>query len=171
MEGSRLRGLGCAGFPAGRKWRVVRDQPVPRLMVVNIGEGEPGTVKERTYLVRNPHRFLEGVFTAAQVVDIKVCYLYLRDEYLGCREMLELEIAKLQANPPCEFPVIELRRGAGAYICGEESAMIENIEGKQGAPRMRPPYIDQVGLFGKPTPAHNFETLFLVRGILEKGPL
>ena len=171
MEDSGLRGLGGAGFPAGRKWRVVRDQPAPRVMVVNIDEGEPGTFKDRTYLERDPHRFLEGVLVAAQVVGIKVCYLYLRDEYHGCRKMLELEIAKLQANPPCELPLIELRRGAGAYICGEESAMIESIEGKRGEPRMRPPYIAQVGLFGKPTLAHNFETLYWVRDIVEKGPL
>ena len=171
MEGSGLRGLGGAGFPAGRKWRVVRDQPAPRVMVVNIDEGEPGTFKDRTYLERDPHRFLEGVLIAAQVVGIKACYLYLRDEYHGCREMLQAELTKLQTNPPCELPVIELRRGAGAYICGEESAMIESIEGKRGAPRMRPPYIAEVGLFGKPTLAHNFETLYWVRDILEKGPL
>ena len=111
MEGSGLRGLGGAGFPAGRKWRVVRDQPAPRVMVVNIDEGEPGTFKDRTYLERDPHRFLEGVLIAAQVVGIKACYLYLRDEYHGCREMLQAELTKLQTNPPCELPVIELRRG------------------------------------------------------------
>ena len=171
MEDSGLRGLGGAGFPAGRKWRVVRDQPAPRVMVVNIDEGEPGTFKDRTYLERDPHRFLEGVLVAAKVVGINACYLYLRDEYHGCRKMLELEIAKLQANPPYELPLIELRRGAGAYICGEESAMIESVEGKRGEPRMRPPYIAQVGLFGKPTLAHNFETLYWVRDIIEKGPL
>ena len=171
MEGSGLRGLGGAGFPAGRKWRVVRDQPAPRVMVVNIDEGEPGTFKDRTYLERDPHRFLEGVLIAAHVVGVEACYLYLRDEYHGCREMLTLEIAKLQVTPPCKLPLIELRRGAGAYICGEESAMIESIEGKRGAPRMRPPYIAEVGLFCKPTLAHNFETLYWVRDILEKGPL
>ena len=137
---------------------------------MNIDEGEPGTFKDRTYLERDPHRFLDGVLIAAQVVGIDACYLYLRDEYHGCREMLALEIAKLQANPPCKLPLIKLRRGAGAYICGEESAMIESIEGKRGTPRMRPPYIAEVGLFGKPTLAHNFETLYWVRDILEKGP-
>jgi len=170
MEDSGLRGLGGAGFPAGRKWRIVRDQPAPRVMAVNIDEGEPGTFKDRTYLERDPHRFLEGLLIAAQVVGIDACYIYLRDEYHGCRESLALEIAKLQANPPCHLPMIELRRGAGAYICGEESAMIESIEGKRGAPRMRPPYIAEVGLFGRPTLAHNFETLYWVRDILEKDP-
>jgi formate dehydrogenase len=170
MEDSGLRGLGGAGFPAGRKWRIVRDQPSPRLMAVNIDEGEPGTFKDRTYLERDPHRFLEGLLIAAQVVGIDACYIYLRDEYHGCRAILETELAKLQANPPCPLPTIELRRGAGAYICGEESAMIESIEGKRGEPRMRPPYIAQVGLFGRPTLEHNFETLYWVRDIVEKGP-
>jgi formate dehydrogenase len=169
MEDSGLRGLGGAGFPAGRKWRIVRDQPAPRLMAVNIDEGEPGTFKDRTYLERDPHRFLEGVLVAAQVVGIDAVYIYLRDEYHGCRAILQAELAKLQANPPCELPHIELRRGAGAYICGEESAMIESIEGKRGEPRMRPPYIAQVGLFGRPTLEHNFETLYWVRDIVEKG--
>ena len=170
MENSGLRGLGGAGFPAGRKWRIVKGQPAPRMLTVNIDEGEPGTFKDRTYLERDPHRFLEGLLIAAQVVGIDACYLYLRDEYHGCREMLAQEIAKLQANPPCKVPHIELRRGAGAYICGEESAMIESIEGNRGTPRMRPPYIAEVGLFGRPTLAHNFETLYWVRDILEKGP-
>ena len=170
MEDSGLRGLGGAGFPAGRKWRIVRDQPAPKLMAVNIDEGEPGTFKDRTYLERDPHRFLEGMLVAASVVGIDACYIYLRDEYHGCRAILETEIAKLQANPPCKLPKIELRRGAGAYICGEESAMIESIEGKRGEPRMRPPYIAQVGLFGRPTLEHNFETLYWVRDIVEQGP-
>jgi formate dehydrogenase len=170
MEDSGLRGLGGAGFPAGRKWRIVRDQAAPKLMAVNIDEGEPGTFKDRTYLERDPHRFLEGMLVAAQVVGIYACYIYLRDEYHGCRELLEHEIAKLQANPPCKLPLIELRRGAGAYICGEESAMIESIEGKRGEPRMRPPYIAQVGLFGRPTLEHNFETLYWVRDIVQRGP-
>ncbi|SFB68769.1 NAD-dependent formate dehydrogenase flavoprotein subunit [Polaromonas sp. OV174] len=170
MEDSGLRGLGGAGFPAGRKWRIVRDQPAPRLMAVNIDEGEPGTFKDRVYLERDPHRFLEGLLVAAQVVGVQACYIYLRDEYHDCRAMLQAEIAKLQANPPCHLPLIELRRGAGAYICGEESAMIESIEGKRGEPRMRPPYIAQVGLFGRPTLEHNFETLYWVRDIVEKGP-
>jgi formate dehydrogenase len=170
MEDSGLRGLGGAGFPAGRKWRIVRDQPAPKLMAVNIDEGEPGTFKDRTYLERDPHRFLEGLLIAASVVGIDACYIYLRDEYHGCRELLEREIAKLQANPPFKLPLIELRRGAGAYICGEESAMIESIEGKRGEPRMRPPYIAQVGLFGRPTLEHNFETLYWVRDIVQRGP-
>ncbi|MDD5323740.1 MAG: NADH-ubiquinone oxidoreductase-F iron-sulfur binding region domain-containing protein [Polaromonas sp.] len=170
MEDSGLRGLGGAGFPAGRKWRIVRDQPAPRLMAVNIDEGEPGTFKDRTYLERDPHRFLEGLLVAAQVVGIEACYIYLRDEYHGCRAILQTEIARLQANPPCHLPVIELRSGAGAYICGEESAMIESIEGKRGEPRMRPPYIAEAGLFGRPTLEHNLETLYWVRDIVEKGP-
>lgn len=170
MEDSGLRGLGGAGFPAGRKWRIVKDQPAPKLMAVNIDEGEPGTFKDRTYLERDPHRFLEGLLIAANVVGIDACYIYLRDEYHGCRELLEREITKLQANPPFKLPLIELRRGAGAYICGEESAMIESIEGKRGEPRMRPPYIAQVGLFGRPTLEHNFETLYWVRDIVQHGP-
>ena len=170
MEDSGLRGLGGAGFPAGRKWRIVREQAAPRIMAVNIDEGEPGTFKDRTYLERDPHRFLEGMLIAAHVVGIDAVYIYLRDEYHACRKVLETELAKLQANPPIALPQIELRRGAGAYICGEESAMIESIEGKRGEPRMRPPYIAQVGLFGRPTLAHNFETLYWVRDILQKGP-
>ncbi|MFY9129845.1 MAG: NAD(P)H-dependent oxidoreductase subunit E [Limnohabitans sp.] len=170
MEDSGLRGLGGAGFPAGRKWRIVREQVAPRLMAVNIDEGEPGTFKDRTYLERDPHRFLEGMLIAAQVVGIEAIYIYLRDEYHGCRQILETELAKLQAHAPVDLPKIELRRGAGAYICGEESAMIESIEGKRGEPRMRPPYIAQVGLFGRPTLEHNFETLYWVRDIVQKGP-
>ena len=169
MESSGLRGLGGAGFPAGRKWRIVQEQSAPRLMAVNIDEGEPGTFKDRTYLERDPHRFLEGMLIAAQVVGIDAIYIYLRDEYHGCRQLLETELVRLKANPPCPLPLIELRRGAGAYICGEESAMIESIEGKRGEPRMRPPYIAQVGLFGRPTLEHNFETLYWVRDILQKG--
>ena len=169
MESSGLRGLGGAGFPAGRKWRIVREQTAPRLMAVNIDEGEPGTFKDRTYLERDPHRFIEGMLIAAQVAGIDAIYIYLRDEYHGCRQLLETELARLKVNPPCPLPLIELRRGAGAYICGEESAMIESIEGKRGEPRMRPPYIAQVGLFGRPTLEHNFETLYWVRDILQKG--
>ena len=169
MESSGLRGLGGAGFPAGRKWRIVREQTAPRLMAVNIDEGEPGTFKDRTYLERDPHRFIEGMLIAAQVVGIDAIYIYLRDEYHGCRQLLETELARLKANQPYPLPLIELRRGAGAYICGEESAMIESIEGKRGEPRMRPPYIAQVGLFGRPTLEHNFETLYWVRDILQKG--
>ena len=170
MEDSGLRGLGGAGFPAGRKWRIVRAEAAPRLMAVNIDEGEPGTFKDRYYLERDPHRFLEGMLIAAWAVGISSIYVYLRDEYHGCRTLLEAELAKLLAHPPVPgLPTIELRRGAGAYICGEESAMIESIEGKRGMPRLRPPYVAQVGLFGRPTLEHNFETLYWVRELLEKG--
>ena len=170
MEDSGLRGLGGAGFPAGRKWRIVRGEKAPRIMAVNIDEGEPGTFKDRWYLERDPHRFIEGMLIAAWAVDVAAIYIYLRDEYHGCRALLEAELAKLQANPPVSvLPKIELRRGAGAYICGEESAMIESIEGKRGMPRLRPPYVAQVGLFGRPTLEHNFETLYWVRELLEKG--
>jgi NADH:ubiquinone oxidoreductase subunit F (NADH-binding)/NADH:ubiquinone oxidoreductase subunit E len=170
LEDSGLRGLGGAGFPAGRKWRIVRNELAPRLMAVNIDEGEPGTFKDRVYLERDPHRFIEGLLIAAWAVGIEAIYLYLRDEYHGCRALLEAELAKLHANPPAgALPAIELRRGAGAYICGEESAMIESIEGKRGLPRLRPPYVAQVGLFGRPTLEHNFETLYWVRDLLEKG--
>jgi len=170
MESSGLRGLGGAGFPTGRKWRIVRGQHAPRLMAVNIDEGEPGTFKDRTYLERDPHRFFEGMLIAAWAVGIDAIYVYLRDEYHGCRALLERELAALKANPPMrDMPHIELRRGAGAYICGEESAMIESIEGKRGMPRLRPPYVAQIGLFGRPTLEHNFETLYWVRDILEKG--
>ena len=170
MENSGLRGLGGAGFPAGRKWRIVSEQAAPRLMAVNIDEGEPGTFKDRTYLEHDPHRFLEGMLVAAHVVGIDAIYIYLRDEYHACRQVLEAELQKLKANSSIHLPMIELRRGAGAYICGEESAMIESIEGKRGEPRMRPPYIAQVGLFGRPTLEHNFETLYWVRDIIQKGP-
>ncbi len=171
MEHSGLRGLGGAGFPTGRKWRIVRGETAPRVMAINIDEGEPGTFKDRYYLERDPHRFMEGMLVAAKVVGIEAIYIYLRDEYHQCREILEAEIAALKKSPPGghALPTIELRRGAGAYICGEESAMIESIEGKRGMPRLRPPYVAQVGLFGRPTLEHNFETLHWVRDILEKG--
>jgi NADH:ubiquinone oxidoreductase subunit F (NADH-binding)/NADH:ubiquinone oxidoreductase subunit E len=169
LESSGLRGLGGAGFPAGRKWRIVRSQHGPRLMAVNIDEGEPGTFKDRTCLESDPHRFLEGVLIAASVVGCEAVYIYLRDEYHEARVLLTQELAALQANPPCALPHIELRRGAGAYICGEESAMIESIEGKRGEPRLRPPYIAEVGLFGRPTLEHNFETLYWIRELLENG--
>ena len=170
LDESGLRGLGGAGFPAGRKWRIVRAEPGPRLMAVNIDEGEPGTFKDRVLLERDPHRFLEGTLIAAWAAGIDDIYIYLRDEYHGCRAMLTREIATLPTRlPEAALPRIHLRRGAGAYICGEESAMIESIEGKRGIPRLRPPYVAQVGLFGRPTLAHNFETLFWVRELLEKG--
>jgi formate dehydrogenase beta subunit len=170
MEDSGLRGLGGAGFPAGRKWRLVAAQPAPRLMAVNIDEGEPGTFKDRYYLERDPHRFLEGAVVAAWAVGIDAVYIYLRDEYHGCRAILDRELAALRADPPCALPEFHLRRGAGAYICGEESAMIESIEGKRGEPRLRPPYVAEVGLFDRPTLEHNMETLHWVREIVERGP-
>jgi formate dehydrogenase beta subunit len=169
LEHSGLRGLGGAGFPAGRKWKIVRAEPAPRLMAVNIDEGEPGTFKDRYYLERDPHRFLEGMLIAAWAVGVAEIYVYLRDEYAGVREILTRELRALREQPPVEMPQIHLRRGAGAYICGEESAMIESIEGKKGMPRLRPPYVAQVGLFGRPTLEHNMETLYWVREILERG--
>ncbi len=172
LEHAGLRGLGGAGFPTGRKWRIVRGQPAPRLLAANLDEGEPGTFKDRHYLERDPHRFLEGLLVAAQVVGCDAAYIYLRDEYPECRAILGQAIAELQAAPELRalLPPIELRRGAGAYICGEESAMLESIEGRRGEPRLRPPYIAERGLFGRPTLEHNFETLFRVREILERGP-
>src|SRR3954469_16338505 len=169
MEDSALRGLGGAGFPAGRKWRLVAAEPEPRVMAVNIDEGEPGTFKARWYLERDPHRFLEGMLIAAWCAGVGEIWIYLRDEYAGCREILEKELALLKSDPPCALPPIHLRRGAGAYICGEESAMIESIEGKRGMPRLRPPSVAQVGLFGRPTLEHNMETVYWVREIIEKG--
>jgi len=169
MENSSLRGLGGAGFPAGRKWRIVRAEPAPRLLAVNIDEGEPGTFKDRYYLERDPHRFLEGMLISAWAVGIDEIYIYLRDEYAACRALLARELDALEKDPPRPLPRIHLRRGAGAYICGEESAMIESIEGKRGMPRLRPPYVAQVGLFGRPTLEHNMETLYWVRDIVERG--
>jgi formate dehydrogenase len=170
MEDSGLRGLGGAGFPAGRKWRLVAAEPEPRVMAVNIDEGEPGTFKDRWYLERDPHRFLEGMLVAAWCSGVGEIWIYLRDEYAGCRAILDRELKKLQAEKPCALPPMHLRRGAGAYICGEESAMIESIEGKRGMPRLRPPYVAQVGLFGRPTLEHNMETVHWLREIVEKGP-
>jgi len=169
LENSNLRGLGGAGFPAGKKWRILLEQEAPRLLAVNIDEGEPGTFKDRHYLESDPHRFLEGMLIASEVVGIDKIYIYLRDEYAAVRKILTDELVVLQKKYNQEIPDIELRRGAGAYICGEESAMIESIEGKKGMPRLRPPFVAQVGLFGRPTLAHNMETLFWVRDIIEKG--
>jgi len=169
LDSSGLRGLGGAGFPAGRKWRILKEQPAPRLMAVNIDEGEPGTFKDRYYLERDPHRFLEGVLIAAQVVGIDSCYLYVRDEYPAVIEILNTAIEELRAAHPNPLPELIVRRGAGAYICGEESAMIESIEGKRGLPRLRPPYVAEVGLFGRPTLEHNCETLYWVRDIVDNG--
>jgi NADH:ubiquinone oxidoreductase subunit F (NADH-binding)/NADH:ubiquinone oxidoreductase subunit E len=164
-----LRGLGGAGFPTGRKWGLVRGEPAPRLMAVNADEGEPGTFKDRHYLERDPHRFIEGMLIAAWVVEAAEIYIYIRDEYPEIRLMLADEIAKVEAAGLAGHAKLHLRRGAGAYICGEESAMIESIEGKRGLPRHRPPYVAQVGLFGRPTLEQNVETLFWVRDILDKG--
>ena len=170
MEDSRLRGLGGAGFPAGRKWHFVRQEAGPRLIAVNADEGEPGTFKDRYHLERDPHRFLEGMLVAAWAVDAEAIYIYLRDEYPAIREILVEAIADLEREGLNGHRAIHLRRGAGAYICGEESAMIESIEGKRGLPRHKPPFPSQVGLFGRPTLVHNVETLYWVRDILERGP-
>jgi NADH:ubiquinone oxidoreductase subunit F (NADH-binding)/NADH:ubiquinone oxidoreductase subunit E len=165
LDDASLRGLGGAGFPTGRKWRAVLGEPGPRLMAINGDEGEPGTFKDRWYLETDPHRFLEGMLIGAHVVEAPEIYIYLRDEYPASREILEREIAKL----PPDGPVLHMRRGAGAYICGEESALLESIEGKRGLPRHKPPYPFQVGLFGLPTLINNIETLWWVRDIVEKG--
>lgn len=165
LDDASLRGLGGAGFPTGRKWRAVLGEPGPRLMAINGDEGEPGTFKDRYYLETDPHRFLEGMLIGAHVVDAQDIYIYLRDEYPASRAILEAEIAKL----PAGGPTLHLRRGAGAYICGEESSLLESIEGKRGLPRHKPPYPFQVGLFGLPTLINNIETLFWVRDIVEKG--
>ncbi len=170
MEDSRLRGLGGAGFPAGRKWHFVRQEAGPRLLAVNADEGEPGTFKDRYHLERDPHRFLEGMLIAAWAVEAQAIYIYLRDEYPAVREILLEAIAAVERAGLNGDRAIHLRRGAGAYICGEESAMIESIEGKRGLPRHKPPYPSQVGLFGRPTLVHNVETLYWVRDILERGP-
>jgi formate dehydrogenase len=164
-----LRGLGGAGFPTGRKWSLVRAEPAPRLFAVNADEGEPGTFKDRYYLEQDPHRFIEGMLIAAWIVEAADTYLYVRDEYPEVRLLLIDELAKVEEAGLSGRTRIHLRRGAGAYICGEESAMIESIEGKRGLPRHRPPYVAQVGLFGRPTLEQNVETLFWVRDIVEKG--
>jgi formate dehydrogenase len=170
MSESGLRGLGGAGFPTGQKWKIVRGYKGPRLMAVNADEGEPGTFKDRFYMEQDPHRFLEGMLIAAWVVEAADVYIYLRDEYPGLREVLLKEIAKAEAAGLNKATAIHLRRGAGAYICGEESAMIESIEGKRGLPRHRPPYVAEDGLFGRPTLVQNVETLYWIRDIAARGP-
>ncbi|RLP24952.1 NAD(P)H-dependent oxidoreductase subunit E [Mesorhizobium sp. YM1C-6-2] len=165
-----LRGLGGAGFPAGKKWGFVRSYPGPRLMSINGDEGEPGTFKDRIYLEKDPHRTFEGALIAAHAVEAERIYFYMRDEYPAVLAILRTEIAALETAGIVSPGFIELRRGAGAYICGEESAMLESIEGRRGMPRHRPPYIAEVGLFGRPTLNHNVETLWWIRDIVEKGP-
>ena len=170
IEKAGLKGLGGAGFPAGKKWGFVKSYPGPRLMTVNGDEGEPGTFKDRYYLEHDPHRALEGAMIAAHAVEAERIYVYMRDEYPAVLEILRREIAALESAGIAAPGFMELRRGAGAYICGEESAMIESIEGKRGLPRNRPPYVAEVGLFGRPTLNHNVETLWWIRDIVEKGP-
>ena len=165
LDDSSLRGLGGAGFPTGRKWRAVLGEPGPRVMAVNADEGEPGTFKDRFYLLRDVHRFLEGMLIGAHIIDAEDVYIYLRDEYPAAHKLLPIEITKL----PPGGPRIHLRRGAGAYICGEESSLLESLEGKRGLPRHKPPYPFQVGLFGMPTLINNLETLFWIRDLVEKG--
>jgi formate dehydrogenase len=170
LSDTGLRGLGGAGFPTGRKWNLVRAEPAPRLLAVNADEGEPGTFKDRWHLESRPHSILEGALIAAWAVEAEAIYIYLRDEYPAAREILLKEVAAVKEAGLAEDLFIYLRRGAGAYICGEESAMIESIEGKRGLPRHRPPYVAQLGLFGRPTLVNNVETLYWVPEILAKGP-
>ena len=170
VSASGLQGLGGAGFPTGRKWQIVRGYPGPRLMAVNADEGEPGTFKDRHFMETDPHRFLEGLLVAAWAVEAEAAYIYLRDEYAEVREILSRELPRLREAGLAPHVELHLRRGAGAYICGEESAMIESIEGKRGLPRHRPPYVAETGLFGRPTLVQNVETLYWIREILQKGP-
>ena len=170
IKESGLRGLGGAGFPSGTKWGFVRANKGTRYLAVNGDEGEPGTFKDRYYLERTPHLFLEGMLIAAWAVEAERAYIYMRDEYPAVLHILAAEIAKLEAAGIVESGYIEVRRGAGAYICGEESAMIESIEGKRGIPRHRPPFVAQVGIFGKPTLVHNVETLLWVAKVVREGP-
>ena len=167
---SGLRGLGGAGFPSGKKWGFVRMNEGTRYLAVNGDEGEPGTFKDRYYLERTPHVFLEGMLIAAWAVEAETCFIYMRDEYPAVLEILAREIAALEEAGIVTKGYIDLRRGAGAYICGEESAMIESIEGKKGLPRHRPPFVAQVGVFNRPTLVHNVETLYWVSKICREGP-
>lgn len=169
LNASNLRGLGGAGFPTARKWNIVKQFPKPRMMAVNADEGEPGTIKDYHYLKENPHQFLEGMLIGAFVVEAEAVYIYLRDEYPDIRELLQIAIGEIANKSFASHTKIHLRRGAGAYICGEESAMLESIEGKRGLPRHRPPFVAEVGLFGRPTLVNNVETLYWVRPIADKG--
>jgi formate dehydrogenase beta subunit len=169
VDAAALRGLGGAGFPTVQKWRFVRQEPGPRVVVINADEGEPGTFKDRHCLETDPHRVLEGMLIAAWAVGADDVFFYLRDEYAACRAILTREIAALEADPPCRLPRIHLRRGAGAYICGEESSLIESIEGKRGEPRLRPPFPAQAGVFGRPTLVQNVESVYWLRSIIEEG--
>ena len=169
IEGSALRGLGGAGFPTGKKWRIVSQQAGPRLMAINADEGEPGTFKDRHYLSKNPHQIIEGILIAALLVGISDCYIYVRDEYPEILHLLRCELQKLEDTNLADHTTIHIRRGAGAYICGEESAMIESIEGKRGLPRHRPPFVAESGLFGRPTLVNNVETLFWIPSILRNS--
>jgi formate dehydrogenase beta subunit len=169
VEAAALRGLGGAGFPTAQKWRFVRQEPAPRVVAINADEGEPGTFKDRYCIETEPHRVLEGVLLAAWVIGAEDVFFYLRDEYAACRVILEREIAALQDDPPCRLPRIHLRRGAGAYICGEETSLIESIEGKRGEPRLRPPFPAQAGVFGRPTLVQNVESVYWLRSIIEDG--
>ena len=170
VEESGLRGLGGAGFRSGLKWKLVRQNPGPRLLAINADEGEPGTFKDRYYLETDPHRFLEGALIAAWAVEAESVYIYMRDEYPQLLALLEREVARLRAEGLVEPPEVHLRRGAGAYICGEETAMLESLEGKRGYPRQKPPFPTQWGLFGQPTLIHNVETVYWLRDVLERGP-
>ena len=169
IDAAGLRGLGGAGFPTARKWRFVRAEPGPRIVALNADEGEPGTFKDRWCMETDPHRMLEGSLIAAWVVGADDVFIYLRDEYAACRAILTRELAALEADPPCALPRLHLRRGAGAYICGEETSLIESIEGKRGEPRLRPPFPAQYGVFGRPTLVQNVETVYWIRDILEHG--
>jgi formate dehydrogenase beta subunit len=169
IEASKLKGLGGAGFPAATKWGFVRSGASPRIVVVNADEGEPGTFKDRFLVLRDPHRVLEGALIAAWAVDAAAIYIYVRDEWPDGRAILAHAVAQLESNPPCALPEIHIRRGAGAYICGEETALIESIEGKRGEPRLRPPFPAQSGVFGRPTLVHNVETLYWIPEILHRG--
>jgi formate dehydrogenase beta subunit len=169
LEASGLQGLGGAGFPAAQKWAFVRSARAPRILVVNADEGEPGTFKDRYILYHDPHRMLEGALIAAWAVGAETVYVYMRDEWPVCRAIFAHALAALEASPPCPLPVIHMRRGAGAYICGEETALIESLEGKRGEPRLRPPFPAQSGVFGRPTLVHNVETVYWLPEILRRG--